>query len=208
MCFVMLLSLALRAAVFVCICGLLLNSCVKVVEPDSIAPPSVSVSGAITTVKNLEASSEDRFTFFSLRDGALVRSADSASDKWDVGFRKTTIIVNGGKIRAGKGAGARLTNQAFDILQSVPASGFRTDESEEDLAFTPRTGQSWYSYDATVINPLKDVTLLIRTGNGQRVAKLQIQSYYKDAVAPDPLAATRFYTFRYQFANSTNQSFE
>jgi hypothetical protein len=193
---------------FAAVLCFIVQSCTRVVEPDSATPPSVSVSGGITTVRNLDATSEDRFTFFSLRDGALVRSSDSASDKWDIGFRKTTIIVNGGMIRAGKGAGLRLTNQAFTSVQSVPQSGFRTDDSEENLAFTPRTGQSWYSYDATVINPIKDVTLLVRTGNGLRVAKIEIQSYYKDAVAPDAFATTRFYTFKYQFAATNNQTFE
>jgi hypothetical protein len=184
----------------------LTSSCI--ITPTPTNPPSITKNGNVTTVKNLDASSEDRFTFFSLRDGVLRSSADSASDTWDIGVRKTSIIVNGGSIRAGKGAGLRLTNQAFESLRAIPTSGFRTDESEENLAFTPRTGQSWYSYDATVINPIKDVTLLIRTGNGQAIAKVQIQSYYKDAVAPDPFAPTRFYTFRYQIANSTTQSFE
>lgn len=184
------------------------TSCTPVNDASPTTPPTVTVNGAVTTVKNLDASSEDRFTFFSLRDGALVPSKDSASDKWDIGVRKTSIIVNGGAIRVGKGAGQRLVNQAFESLRSVPATGFRTDDSEDNLAFTPRTGQSWYSYEATVINPIENVTLLIRTGNGQRVAKLQVQSYYKDAVKPDAFATTRFYTFRFQFATANNQVFE
>ena len=198
------------AVLTLAVCTLIVctTSCMKSTDSASIIPPSITKSGNITTVKNLDATSEERFSFFSLREGAVVVAADSASDKWDIGVRKTSIIVNGGSIRAGKGAGLRLTSQAFESLRVIPASNFRTDDSEDNLAFTPRTGQSWYSYDATVINPIKDVTLLIRTGNGQMVAKLQIQSYYKDAVAPDPLAATRFYTFRYQLSNSTTQTFE
>jgi hypothetical protein len=176
--------------------------------PTSITPPTVTKSGNITTVKNLDATSEDRFAFFSLRNDALVLAADSASDKWDIGFRKTSIIVNGGSIRAGKGAGLRLTNQIFDSLRTIPTSGFRTDDAENNLAFTALSGQGWYNYEVTVINPIKNVTLLIRAGNGQAVAKVQIQSYYKDAVANDPFATTRFYTFRYQMSNSVTQKFE
>jgi hypothetical protein len=184
------------------------TSCTKSTDPASVMPPVVSKSGNITTVKNLDASSEDRFAFFSLRTGALVASADSATNKWDIGFRKTSIIVNGGSIRAGKGAGLRLINQAFESLRTIPTSGFRTDDSESSLAFTALSGQGWYNYEATVINPIKDVTLVIRAGDGLAVAKVQIQSYYKDAVANDPLATTRFYTFRYQVANSPAQTFE
>jgi HmuY protein len=192
-----------------CVIALCATSCIKSSTDSTPAtPPTVSKSGNITSVKNLDASSEDRFAFFSLRTGALVASADSASDKWDIGFRKTSIIVNGGSIRAGKGAGLRLTNQTFESLRTIATSGFRTDDSESNLAFTALSGQGWYNYEATVINPIKDVTLLIRAGDGLAVAKVQIQSYYKDAVANDPLATTRFYTFRYQMANSTTQAFE
>ncbi len=196
----------LAALVCITLCGGFLQSC-NPVQTD-IQPPTITKTGNITEAKNLNASSEDRFTLFNLRTGAIVPNRDSATSTWDVGFRKTSIIVNGGTIRTGKGAGLRLTAQAFETLRTIPTTGFRTDDSEENLAFTPRTGQSWYNYEATVIRPIENVCLVVRCGDGQSTAKIQILSYYKDAVAPDALAATRFYTFRYQLTTGNTRAFE
>ncbi|TAE27874.1 MAG: hypothetical protein EAZ92_08610 [Candidatus Kapaibacterium sp.] len=196
----------LVALVCITLFGGFLQSCTPV--ETNVQPPTITKTGSIVEVKNLNASSEDRFTLFNLRTGAIVQNRDSATSTWDVGFRKTSIIVNGGAIRTGKGAGLRLTEQAFETLRTIPTTGFRTDESEENLAFTPRTGQSWYIYDATVIRPIENVCLVVRCADGQTVAKIQILSYYKDAVQPDALATTRFYTFRYQLTASNPRAFD
>src|SRR6188768_1611348 len=38
----------------------------------------------------------NKFTLFSFKTGTVITNADSATTKWDVGFRRTTIIINGG----------------------------------------------------------------------------------------------------------------
>jgi hypothetical protein len=164
--------------------------------------------GATVLFKNLNADSEDHFTFFSLRDSAVVERKDSATDKWDIAFRKTAIIVNGGKIRVGKGSIQRLTNQSYDALKEAPAEGYKTDDADDNLALTAKSGESWYSYDATVINTLKDVVLVVKTGDGKQFAKFQILSYYKDAVVPNVFAQTRYYTFKYYLQRNGTRSFE
>ena len=37
-----------------------------------------------------------RFTFFRFSDSSIVANTDSATTKWDIGFRASTIIVNSG----------------------------------------------------------------------------------------------------------------
>ena len=115
------LTLALVSAV--CI----ISSCSN---PNSSLPPTAefTVNGATVSVRNLEALSEDRFTLVSLQNRTIVPNSDSATTKWDIGFRKTTIIVNGGKIRTGAGGLLRLTSQSYDALKEAPASGYRTED--------------------------------------------------------------------------------
>lgn len=159
-------------------------------------------------VKNLEALSEDRFTLVSLQNRTIVPNSDSATTKWDIGFRKTTIIVNGGKIRTGAGGLLRLTSQSYDALKEAPASGYRTDEAEDDLALISKSGEGWYNYSFTTIAPIKDVVLAIRTADGANYAKMEIQGYYKDNATPSITGATRYYTFRYQVQTGGSRQFQ
>ena len=140
-----------------------------------------------------------KFTFFSLRTGEVIANTDSTTDKWDLGFRGTTIIVNGGAIRTGKG-GVFLFTGLFDELKEVPMSAvFAVDESVTKLAIAPASGQGWYNYNAAlnIISPIPGRVLVVRTGDG-KFAKVEILSYYKDSPAnPDQNSVARHFTFRY-----------
>ena len=190
---------AFIVAAFIVSCGQTHNA--------EIPPPEISEENGVVTVKNLVADSEDRFTLFSLERKEIVPNADSASSRWDIGFRKTTIIVNGGKIRAGKGGVQRLTDTPFATLTQAPASGYRADESEDNLALPPRSGESWYLYSGTSITPIADLSLALRLGGGERYAKIEMLSYYKDMVAPSITAQSRWYAFRYEIAPAGSRAF-
>lgn len=141
--------------------------------------------------------STNRFTFFSLKDGKQVPNSDSATAKWDIGFRATTIIVNGGKGRAGQG-GAYVHNGSFESLTAVPDNAvFNVDESTNQLAIPTGSGNGWYTYGGGVISPTEDKVLVIRTADG-KYAKVSVLSYYKGG--PDgPGSESRYYTFRYAY---------
>jgi hypothetical protein len=154
------------------------------------------------TVKNLPADpapSTGKFTLYSLKDNAVISNADSATNKWDIGFRSSTIIVNGGAIRKGSGGGYIHTG-LFDELKEIAANqGFATDESATTLAIPTGSGKGWYNYDPSNnwISPIAGKVLVVKTGEG-KFAKIEILSYYKDAPStPSPTAASRYYTFRY-----------
>lgn len=148
----------------------------------------------------------NRFTLFSLKDGAQVSNSDSATNKWDIGFRATTIIINGGSIRSGRG-GAFIHTGTFEELKAIPAgTTFATDESPAQLAIPASSGRGWYNYANTIITPIPGKVLLIRTGDG-KYAKVEILSYYKDAPAtPTSTSQGRYYTFRYVYQPDGSQT--
>ncbi|WP_229311637.1 HmuY family protein [Larkinella rosea] len=141
--------------------------------------------------------STNRFTFFSFKNGKQVPNSDSATSKWDIGIRATTIIVNGGTGRAGQG-GAYIYSGKFESLTAVPDNAtFVGDENANKLAIPTGSGNGWYTYGGGVISPTDDKVLVIRTGEG-KYAKVQILGYYKGG--PDgPGNESRFYTFRYVY---------
>ncbi len=174
------------------------------------------------TVKNLAAApvqidpntgkpigGTNKFTLYSLKDNAIIANTDSATEKWDIGFRGTTLIVNGGKIRAGKG-GAYIHTGLFDELKSVPdRAEWRTDESETDLGVPLGSGKGWYNYDHTNnrVSPVPGKILLIRTAQG-KYAKLEILSYYKNAPAvPSASDESRYFTFKFVYQADGSKNF-
>lgn len=158
----------------------------------------------VVTVSDLDARGEDgHFTFYSLRDNRIVPVADSASTAWDLAFKATTILVNGGASGPGMGGAVVLEDTSFAaVTEAPPAEAFDTDRGTDntETAIPGGAGNGWYAYDfATGIVSPRPAVLAIRTADG-RYAKVQIESYYRGAPGPDELSPDegfRFYTFRY-----------
>ena len=171
-----------------------------------------------------QLSSNNTFTLYSLADNEIVlssnetdpaqRAADSASTSWDIGFKGTTIIFNGGTSGPGQ-AGAQIIEAAFGSVTEAPTAGYLQDgqNSECPGVVTPAgtfpgapyaicTGDEngWYDYQpsANLITPIAGRTIVLTTATGA-YAKLRILSYYKGAPSsPDPLSdESRYYTFEY-----------
>jgi hypothetical protein len=148
-----------------------------------------------------------KFTLFRLSDGAVVPNADSATTKWDLGFRSTTIIVNSGVSGPGN-TKAQIVEGIFDEIVTAPSEGYLADE-ENSLALP---GSSWYSYTgqtgtpANAIIPIPGRVIVVKTSDG-RYAKLEILSYYygNPSTASEQFANTetrspsRYFTFRYLY---------
>ncbi|MFN4145549.1 MAG: HmuY family protein, partial [Runella sp.] len=106
----------------------------KVVPVETKTIRNLAAAPTVNTTTGQPQAPTSRFTLFSLRTGEVVANTDSLTDKWDLGFRATTIIVNGGAIRAGRG-GVFIHTGLFDELKEVPASAtFAVDESTTRLA--------------------------------------------------------------------------
>jgi len=151
----------------------------------------------------------NRFTLYSLRENRIIANSDSATNKWDIGFRGTMLIVNGGAIRSGQG-GAFIFTGLFDELKEIPATAeFRTDQSPTNLAIPNASGQGWYNYNpqSNTITPIPGRVIVLRTGDG-KFAKMEILSYYKGAPAvPTQTSESRHYTFRFSFQPNGSRKF-
>ncbi len=166
------------------------------------------VTGAPTGTTN-------RFTFFSLRENRIVlrsdspNRADSASTAWDLAFRGTTILVNGGTSGPGQGA-AQVLTAAFDEVTEAPADGYAQDAAGAP-AIPTGSGSGWYTYNGATqtITPTPGRVLVVRTADG-RYAKVRILSYYEGAPETiDPMAdESRYYTFEYVFQPDGSRGFE
>lgn len=144
-----------------------------------------------------------KYTFFSFATGSVVANSDSLTDKWDIGFRGTKIIVNGGTDRIGDG-GAQLVSGEFANLTSAPEDGYVSDNGS-----TLAIPETWYTYNPTsrVITPNAGTVFMIRTASG-KYAKMEILNYYLDAPAsPTSNDASRYYTFQYVYQKSGSRNF-
>ncbi|MFQ3574914.1 MAG: T9SS type A sorting domain-containing protein [Cytophagales bacterium] len=161
-----------------------------------------------TTVSNLFANNSG-FTLFNLEENKIIPNEDSASNKWHLGFRGTSIIIN--SLSSGPGnVLAKVVNEDFNSLLTPPNSGFAGDTSSNKRAIIGASGASWYDYlpqCAHVIKPIPNRTIILKVD--ENFYKIRIISYYKDAPElPDcPTASTpnaRYYTFDFQKLEGVN----
>lgn len=163
------------------------------------------------------AEKTNQFTLFSFKENAVIPNSDSATTRWDIGFRSTTIIVNGGASGPGS-TEAQLVSGIFDELTEAPESGYKTD-TEAEYAIKGTDG--WYSYTGHTGTPPSAIiavpgkTIMLKTSDG-KYAKMEILSYYygNPNTTTDDFAdlskrpPSRYYTFRfiYQPDGSSNLS--
>jgi len=184
----------------------LLNACKK--DDDESTDPNVKTL-EIEIYTNLDATATGsqgqaggHYTLFSFKTGDVVAISDSASTKWDIGFRSTSIIVNGGTSGPGN-AGVVIKSAVFDDVREADASGYAQDNGAV-YAIPAGSGNGWYNYDATthIISPIAGKVFVVRTAE-DKYAKFEIISYYKDAPAqPDANSVSRYYTFRYVYQSN------
>jgi len=153
------------------------------------------------------------FAKFDFETGATT----SSETDWDIAFRGTSIIVNGGATLGTIDEPTRTGEAAAYIASGTMASitevntAFFVQDSENGYAIPSGSGNGWYLYDSNtfLITPIAGKILVFKTRDG-RYAKVEILSYYKDAPEnPDPFVNEgRYYTFNYVYQpNVGNISF-
>jgi hypothetical protein len=195
----------------------LLQSCKKddaPVDESTIYQVTVSDLAADTIVyldgqpvlSNGQPAGAGKFTFYSLEDNAIISSADTTTLDWDLGFRGTTIITNGGTSGPG-GGGAFVYTGTFTDLTAVPADSIFKVDNSPTMAITTGSNKGWYVYNGqqNLITPIPGRVLVIRTASG-KYAIVEILNYYKGGVTPDPsapdndkISKQRYYKFRYTY---------
>lgn len=161
------------------------------------------------TVSNLEATQTSDYSTnpptitgdyikFSFETGAT-----TTSDDWDIAFRGTAILINGGTATADDqpervgNAAAYITTGALAEISAVDTSLLLQDDTTNGLAITTGSGNGWYNYDPTthIISPIAGKVIVVKTNNG-KYAKLEILSYYLNA---DTSSESQHYTFNYVY---------
>lgn len=169
------------------------------------------------TYSNLEApSSVKEYVKFSFSENKIV-----TTDKWDVAFNSTTILVNGGaKVttssslvpepeRTGVGAIA-VVSGTFESVVAIPeATAFKQD-AKDVYGLPTGTGNGWYSYSMTThtVSPIAGKILVVKTHDG-KYAKFEILNYYKDAPATPAFAdpTSGYYKFKFAYKADDNTTF-
>lgn len=188
------------------------TSCKKDSNEPIILPPSVAAS-IEGTINELNASNYSVNPVSGTLSGDFVRfsfeTADTVSgDNWDVAFRGTSIIVNGGVSsnadqpnRTGNAA-VYIADGTLQDITSVDSSLLVQDSTNstaiiDDFGFT-LTG--WCAYDQTthVITPIAGKVLVFRT-HDNKYAKVEILNFYD---TPMTSAYGGFYTFNYVYQSA------
>lgn len=146
------------------------------------------------------------YQLFSFATGDTLPSTDSATTKWDIGLKGTTIIFNGGTSGPGD-AGVIIIDALFAEVEEANSSGYIQDALTAK-AIPTGSGNGWYNYDFNFttmtgthqITPLAGKVFVVRTANN-KYAKFIIESYYKDKILPgtDSKIGEKYYTFKYVY---------
>ena len=153
----------------------------------------------------------NHFAFFSLERNETVSYTDSATNKWDIAIRSTTILTNSGTSGPGLGGAFVQKSVSFDTYATITTdSVFRTDASTTaSYAIPTGSGNGWYNYNTStnIISPIPGNVIVVRTATG-KYAKLEILSYYKDAPAsPTATDVARYFTFRFIYQPNGTKTF-
>lgn len=174
---------------------------------------NIGVNTISTTIEDLHAPQEGGqgqtisglFTKFDFELGSETQSETN----WDIAFRGTSIIVNGGvslgtddEPERNGNAAAYIFEGTMDEMQIVETSLFIQD-SESGYAIPTGSGNGWYTYSGAptyLINPTPGKILVFRT-HDNKYAKVEILSYYLGAPEnPDAFTdPSRYYTFNYVY---------
>lgn len=143
----------------------------------------------VKTITDIDASAET--VYFNLAAGKQVMAA---SDAWDIAFKRTTVLINGGSSGDGGAQATLLKETSFEDVKQQPTAGFKTD-TEKEKAIPTGSGNGWYEYNMAdhSINPIPGRVLVIKTTTGKYV-KLEILGYYNKT---NHNSAN--YSFRYSF---------
>jgi HmuY protein len=187
-----------------------LVSCTK----DDEKPPVVLESKTFSNLAAPQTGGQGQpvggaFTKFSFSKNAIV-----TDNSWDIAFRGTTILVNGGTAigitdeppRTGSGAVSIVSNTLAGVNAIPEVATFKQDAANT-YAIPTGSNNGWYSYNSTtnIISPIAGKIFVVKTNDG-KYAKMEIISYYKDAPAtPDATSLSRYFTFKYVYQPEGNK---
>ena len=198
--------------------GLVLNQDEMLIMPNNPLNPFWNTGCSTGSITELNASapfdpqtqtSTGDFVKFSFATGGEV-----SGDNWDIAFRNTTILVNGGDsysldqpVRIGNAA-AYIANGIMDDIQNVDISNFIQDSNIGPAIVDDSgiPGNGWCAYDMIthIISPQAGKILVFRT-HDNKYAKVEILNYYCGDPQTCPYGG--FYTFNYVYQPNGEMTF-
>ncbi len=176
----------------------------------SEALPVQTFSNLYSPGSGIPPNTAGEFIKFNFATNSVVTSGDN----WDVAFRTTTILVNGGvaapgqPVRTGIGAAFIATGTFANITTAPEDSLFKQDNGSVNAIVTG-SGNGWYNYSSVihVVTPIAGKVIIIKTHDG-KYAKMEILSYYKDAPAnPTMYISTPYYKFNFVYQPNGTKKF-
>ena len=184
------------------------TACDKEPSVDSVIESTITELDAqpdTLIMTNMGPVIEGDYTKFSFSEGGIVEG-----DDWDVAFRSTSIIVNGGVSsdisqpnRTGNAA-VYLIDGIMDDITTVDTSLLLQD-GISSTAIIDDFGQmqmGWCVYDhiTNLISPIAGKILVFRT-HDNKYAKVEILNFYDETISN---LYGGFYTFNYVYQSNEN----
>lgn len=126
----------------------------------------------------IDATNEEKWTYFDFSRGQQVKIHDPSSLEWDLAFRRGKIISNGGATnKFGQAGLINLGEVSFDAVENVPLAEFIADKATRTQTESPVLLQ-WYKYNyiSHKLTARKNIYVM-RTSDG-KFAKIQFMSFY------------------------------
>ena len=93
----------------------------------------------------IDATNRENWPYINLTKGETVDIADPATSMaWDLGFKQTAVIVNGGVSGPGKTGALALKDISFEVVLEAPAEGDYVSDTDQIATFA--RGDGWYTY--------------------------------------------------------------
>tara|TARA_Y100001934_G_scaffold275380_1_gene369676 strand:- start:460 stop:1251 length:792 start_codon:yes stop_codon:yes gene_type:complete len=131
-----------------------------------------------TRVVTVNASSEKEYVYFNFFHGKPIKIHDPSSLEWDLAFRRSKVITNGGaSSKLGKAGLIDLGPVGFDTVTEVPKDNYMLDVSTRTDTENPVILKPYnYNYLTHKLKPKKNV-YAARTADS-KFAKFQFMDFY------------------------------
>jgi hypothetical protein len=127
----------------------------------------------------IDARSRREWAYFDFSSDAETEASLDSLD-WDIAFKRTDVITNGGETNSA-GAGAAVDLGRVPLQEAVvSAAGFLTDAVDDERGLESPALHDWYNYDwMTHVISSDRHTYGVRTATGE-TALMMFLSYYCD----------------------------
>ena len=145
------------------------------VQPAKSSAPSNLLETKLTVIN---ASSENNWVYFDFSRGEVVDIHDKTSLEWDLAFRRSKVISNGGATnKFGKAGLINLGSLNFDQVVDVPTKDYTPDMPTKTETENPIL-LKWYSYNyLTHKLSAKANTYAMKTADS-KYAKVKFLDFY------------------------------